>query len=217
MIKITKGEKPELLTNNADAWRDELLGYISRSEKPPQSLKNKYNQPSIKESLREESNSKCMYCESNIKHITPEHIEHIKPKAKYPELTYEWDNLGLACPVCNMNKSDLYDAACTFINPYHESPDEFLMAVGPLIYARPGQPRGEITEKVLQLNRTELVEKRVERISAIRNLVEKYENQQSDLLKKIILNEIQIEIGKDKEYSLIANALIKIIGVEVAA
>lgn len=217
MIRISKGGKPEILTANAHTWREELLGYIERGETPSQSLKNKYNHSSIKESLREESNSKCMYCESGIKHITPEHIEHIKPKSKFPELAYEWDNLGLSCPVCNMNKSDLFDTECAFINPYDDSPDEFLMAVGPLIYARPGKPRGEITEKVIKLNRTELVEKRIERISAIRHLVEKYENQQSYLLKNLILNEIIIEIGSDKEYSLVANALIKIIGVELAA
>lgn len=215
MIKIIKGNIPSILEVNADAWRDELLGFVERDKKPPKTLKNKYNDISVKNFLREESNSKCMYCESKIKHITPEHIEHIKPKSKFPELAYEWDNLGLSCPVCNMNKRDVFDVNCAFINPYIDSPDDFLMAVGTFIYARPGQVRGEITEKVIELNRTELVEKRLERISAIRNLVEKYEIQQSDILKNLILNEIRIEIGKDKEYSFIANALIKIIGIKV--
>ncbi|MBF4428008.1 HNH endonuclease, partial [Vibrio anguillarum] len=126
--------------------------------------------------LKDESFAKCMYCESVVGHVAHEHIEHIKPKsvAKYPEYTFEWDNLGLACPVCNMNKSDIYDDKLPFINPYIDEPSDFFVAAGPCIFSKSGVRRAELTEKILKLNRPELIEQRLERIEYIRELVDKY-------------------------------------------
>ena len=55
---------------------------------------------------------KCAYCETKIKPVSTEHIEHFRPKAKitnvnangYYWLGYEWSNLLLACPSCNGKK-----------------------------------------------------------------------------------------------------------------
>ncbi|QZE15116.1 HNH endonuclease [Halosquirtibacter laminarini] len=33
-------------------------------------------------------------------------IEHLLPKAKYPDLKYDWKNLFLVCPYCNGRKSN---------------------------------------------------------------------------------------------------------------
>ena len=111
MVKINKLAEPNILTLNKVNWTTDLLGFINRNEKVPPSISSRYNQDDIKKTLRDECNNKCMYCESTIAHVSYEHIEHIKPKAKtkFPELTYEWTNLGLSCPICNMNKGDEYD------------------------------------------------------------------------------------------------------------
>lgn len=37
------------------------------------------------------------------------HVDHIKPRSKYPELELDLDNLQLLCKECNLGKSDHYE------------------------------------------------------------------------------------------------------------
>lgn len=213
MIKLEKGNKPQILANNDTNWTNELLGFIQRNEKVPAAVSSRYNHPDVKESLKSEVKYKCMYCESKVSHVSYEHIEHIKPKAKdkYPELTFDWGNLGIACPICNMNKSDEYDPNFPFLNPYIDNPSDYLFATGPYVFGKPGQGRGKLTEKFIKLNRISLVEQRLERIDAIRQLMDSYENEQNPMMKKIIYKEILVELGEDKPYSFVLNSMVKII------
>lgn len=215
MIKLNKGAEPQILLDNSINWRNELLGYIKRNEKVPSAVSNRYNNSQVKASLKEEVKSKCMYCESKVSHVSYEHIEHVKPKAKdmYPELTFDWNNLGLACPVCNMNKSDEYDPNLPVLNPYIDQPNNFLFATGPYVFGKPGQARGKLTEKLLELNRVDLIEQRLERMEAIRLLMDSYENEKNPTLKKIIYKEIIRELEENREYSFVINSMVNIVGV----
>ena len=45
---------------------------------------------------------KCCYCEDYIPDSGQgKHVEHFRPKSKFKELTYDWNNLLLACAACN--------------------------------------------------------------------------------------------------------------------
>lgn len=214
MVSLKKGSEPDILKMNKAKWTKKLLGYIAKGKKIPKTLAKNYNQKEVKEALKSESMNKCMYCESNVSHVTHEHIEHIKPKAKdkFPELTFEWTNLGLACPICNMNKDSDYDNSTPFINPYIDNPIDNFIAMGHFIYNKPNRPRAELTNRTLELNRPELIEKRKERIESIIRLIERYYILPEGDLKVALLEEIYIEIGIDKPYSMctksIVNALI---------
>ena len=112
-----------------------------------------------------------MYCESKVSHIDFAHVEHIKPKAwdKFPELEFIWDNLGYACAKCNNEKSDKYFDDAPFINPYAEEPSEFVFFFGPLMFHRNGGERGEISVKEINLNRPELIERRMKKMKKLNN------------------------------------------------
>jgi 5-methylcytosine-specific restriction endonuclease McrA len=45
----------------------------------------------------------CVLCGSKQKL----HVDHIKPRSKYPELQYKLDNLQILCSDCNLGKSNL--------------------------------------------------------------------------------------------------------------
>jgi len=49
--------------------------------------------------------NECMKCGAKPE-IKDLHVDHIKPKSKYPELTYEMSNLQLLCKKCNFEKSN---------------------------------------------------------------------------------------------------------------
>jgi uncharacterized protein (TIGR02646 family) len=209
MIRINKSNEPAILQNNKTAWTTELLGFIGRNEKVPDNVSNRYNNDEVKTLLKNDCKNKCMYCESLVSHVSYEHIEHIKPKAKtkFPDLTFEWSNLGLACPVCNMNKGDEFDANLPFINPYIEDPSLFIFALGHIIYHKPGNQRGEVTKRLLKLNRPELIERRFERLESIFRLIDKYHSETNPILKQAIGEEIEIEVQDDKPYSLCAKSI----------
>lgn len=211
MIQLSKNGEPPILSANKATWTAELMDYIQRGEKVPSSVSNRYNNPEVKESLRKESNSKCIYCESNVQHITYEHIEHLKPKAKdkYPELTFEYENLGLSCPKCNMNKGSEYDENLPYLNPFVDNPENHFKAVGALIWALPGDRRAKLTEIDIELNRPELLEVRLERLNSIRSLVEIYNQETNPRLKQSLKKEIETEISEDKPYSFVASKLVE--------
>lgn len=53
---------------------------------------------------------KCMMCGmSPKKHGIVVHVDHIKPRSKYPSLSLDFNNLQILCEDCNLGKSNKYD------------------------------------------------------------------------------------------------------------
>lgn len=55
-----------------------------------------------------ESNGYCMCCGVSSKHAQL-HVDHIKPRSKYPELELEFTNLQVLCLDCNLGKSNKFE------------------------------------------------------------------------------------------------------------
>lgn len=143
---------------------------LNAGNKPSDTVANRYNHPEIKTALEKETHEKCAYCESKIKHISYGDIEHILPKNRdaRPDLYVEWANLTLSCEQCNRSgKRTYYNPKLSLVNPYTDAPEDFLHDIGPLVMPIPGNDRAIVTEKVLKLNRSTLVERRTERIMMV--------------------------------------------------
>lgn len=73
---------------------------------------SRYGHDDVREQLDELYHGKCCYCESTIRPVSPEHVEHYRPKAEisgvnnsgYYWLGNEWENLMIICPSCNGRK-----------------------------------------------------------------------------------------------------------------
>ena len=53
---------------------------------------------------------KCMMCgESPKEHGIVIHVDHIKPRSKYPKLSLDFNNLQLMCAACNLGKGNKYE------------------------------------------------------------------------------------------------------------
>jgi hypothetical protein len=167
-----------------------------------------YADPVNKDGLRKSTSGKCMYCESKVEHISYAHIEHIKPKAKFPELEFEWDNLGFSCQVCNTNKGQKYDETMPFINPYNENPEEHIVFFGFFIFPKRGSERGEYTITELQLNRAGLIDKRKDRIEKLNLMINAAFRTANKSLHIQAIAEIKKEAEKDKEYSAMVKSIL---------
>jgi len=204
MIKISKLEEPEVLKNNKDSWTLQFLTLHSSGETIPNGLKNKYKHHQIKGKIMVETHNKCAYCESRIPHVSFGDIEHISPKSYRPDLIFEWSNLTYSCEQCNRTrKRDYYNPEDPLINPYEDDPRDHLTAHGPFISHRIGDRKGELTQKILELNRTDLLAKRLEKIQTIEMLVDKWASEDNPEYKKILEQELWKEAGDDAEYAFI--------------
>lgn len=201
MIKMTKGEEPKILYDNSKKWTAEILSHIAKKTKPKPSLVTKYRHKKIKKALITETHGKCVYCESKILHIHHGDVEHILPKAIYANKTFDWNNLTLACEICNQNKSDRDPNFENIINPYGEFPEEHLFFSGPIIFTF--TQKGQNTEVILDLNRTALLEKRKERLTRAFNIIKNVVDETKPLeVRKIIYNDfVKNEISSGSEYS----------------
>jgi uncharacterized protein (TIGR02646 family) len=169
-----------------------------------------YADPINKDALRKSAFGKCMYCEGKIEAISYAHIEHIKPKAKekFPELKFEWDNLGFSCQICNTNKGEKYDELIPFINPYNENPECFIIFVGFFVFPKQGSERGEYTITKLQLNRAGLIDARKERIEKLVMMINAAYRTSNKSLRDQVIAEVKKEAEKDKEYSAMVKSVL---------
>lgn len=179
----------------------------------PEALANDdYKHKDNKDALRRAGFDKCMYCESKISHIDYAHVEHIKPKAdgKYPELEYEWNNLGYSCSRCNMAKGEKYSEATPYINPYEEEPEGFIFSCGAFLFAKMGDERGDLTITDIKLNRPDLIEKRQGRIDEVAKATPVCFRTRDVTLRRNALEALKAEALQDKEYSLVIKTFLRV-------
>jgi len=175
---------------------------------PAALAKRNYKDPTNKEALRKSTAGKCMYCESKIEHDSYAHVEHIKPKKKFSELEFAWDNLGFSCQICNTNKGEKYDESTPFINPYNENPEDHIVFFEFYVYPRRGSKRGEYTIKELDLNRGNLVDRRKERFYKLEILLKAAKHTPEDSLRNQIITILKTDADKDKEYSAMVKSVL---------
>ena len=215
LIKIVKGAKPQILKEHAQQWTADYLTALEKIGSAPDSIKNRYQNPEIKAALITETHGKCAYCESKIKAVSYGDIEHILPKNKNarPDLFAEWTNLTLACEICNRtNKKNYYNPDDPLINPIEDDPSDFLIAFGPFFCQSPGQRKGALTIKILDLNRTDLVERRKEKIEKLLPLIDLWKNETNATYKALLFSQIKQESEANSEYSFTINTYLECIG-----
>lgn len=167
MISLTKTVCPQILQDNAETWRDELMAVKNAGGEPSRAQKNRYNHRQVKDAVIAETSEKCAYCESKIRHIDDGDIEHIIPKTPHPERSFDWDNLTLACTICNRFKDDYTVTPATpeeLINPYTDNPSDHFLFHKEILTPVPESLRAHKTEEVIRLNRNALVEKEERRL-----------------------------------------------------
>lgn len=126
MKNVIRTPIPESLRKKSARWKKTLLTKIAEMHgdvsSVPGTFFKKYNQQDVKDSLKKMYNQCCCYCEGPVGVVDFPHIEHKKPKKIFPEETYEWDNLHLACEQCNVPKGDQYDNQNPILDSVEDNP-----------------------------------------------------------------------------------------------
>lgn len=121
---------------------------------------------------------RCMYCESSEGVA----VDHFRPRASYPERTFDWPNLLWACSNCNSNhKRDQFPLGTTgqplLIDPTAVDPSRHLQ-LSPTTGRYVGRTaEGRESVKVFGLNRASLCQGRRDAVAAAKALVVHYDQQ----------------------------------------
>jgi len=166
MIGVCRGPAPDVLTRNRRKWLDAWR----KAGRPAQKAAalSKYKHDQVSDALHDLFHSKCAYCEVKTEASDWGNIEHYRPKSRFPELAFDWDNLLWACSRCNSGcKGDEFPEASDggpVLNPCDDEPTEHLVfdldPVAELANVYGETTRGQTTVEVLQLNRPDLRKER---------------------------------------------------------
>ena len=174
MIVVTRSAKPSVLDRKEQVWLAAVRRAATNTER--ENAVNKYRHKHIKDALKAMFHGKCAFCESKIEHVSDAHIEHYRPKSKFPDLTFAWNNLLLACGQCNSTKykGDKFpesNADGPYVDPCTDNPEDhfqfFYDAKTKLASVYGKTARGATTERDLGLNRPDLRTYRSKRVEML--------------------------------------------------
>jgi uncharacterized protein (TIGR02646 family) len=162
-----------------------------------------YGAKSVKNALIKAQTGKCAFCESQIRHIDHGDVEHYRPKGGirqsghdpleqpgYFWLAYVWENLFLACALCNQSfkrnlfpladpnsraRSHLDDLAAEqplLIHPGDEDPTSLIGFREEMAFPIDDDPRASSTIEIVGLNREELAEFRLDHLAPFKLLLQ---------------------------------------------
>lgn len=208
MIRLSKAQLPQELQELLADRTSRFLDLLAAGQPIPDGIADSYRDRRIKLLLRTETADKCAYCESKVPHIDHGDVEHIVPKAVRPELRFSFDNLTYACSVCNGKKGAFHNEQTPLLNPYVDDPQDHLVAVGPMVMRRPTSDRGLVTQRVLDLNRGALVERRAERLEAVGSLMDQIARTSNVAIRQVLLDQVNQESLQDKEYAFVVRGYV---------
>ncbi len=109
--------------------------------------------------LKKEQKNVCCYCEKGVTPGNDSHLEHIRPRDKFPKLKHDYRNLLVSCQtpgICGKAKGNKFNE--NFIVPTEKNPEEYLTySIDGQIKAIDDNNKGIETIDILNLNAPKLV------------------------------------------------------------
>ncbi|WP_353570628.1 retron system putative HNH endonuclease [Candidatus Albibeggiatoa sp. nov. BB20] len=211
MIKITRTPEPDILKQNKQQWTQTLVDLIDEHgsyANIPNNEKNNaiqhYRHEEIKQDIQAFSYDKCVYCESKISHVASSHIEHFYPKSLYPQGTFDWENLFLACPSCNQSKGNFDTKQNLIVNPAKDNPEDFFIYRDLMLEPIPDSPDKQKSQQTItacDLNRVVLVRQTAEIYCQLLDNKERLSESLSEYF------ELKKDFAKEKRLLRIRNAV----------
>lgn len=144
----------------------------------------------------------CIYCaisEARFGGIRNFHVEHFRPKVKFPKLENDISNLYLACAICNVLKCDDWPCDPAIDHSLAAYPDpsaadyNLLLTVSPTTYElNSATIAGKYVIERILLNRAQLIVER--RLAATLKLLNEFETWVDAQLKHMTVEEMEVTI-----------------------
>jgi uncharacterized protein (TIGR02646 family) len=181
MHTVVRNAPPESLVHKHREWTTLLRANADIQDN--WDCLDKNTKGDIKAALKEMYQGCCCYCEGKVELTSYLHIEHFKPKSRYKNLCYDYNNLHYCCERCNITKGTKYSTR--MFSPTTHKPEQFIEYVGETACGKDTGGRGAYMIEVLKLNeRRELKDERAK-------IVRDFEARKLDInisLERIIRN-----------------------------
>ena len=191
---------PGILATKGKDKKDKLIDEYNNGKREFTFDTRLYGSTAVKDELIRLQHGKCCFCESDITHISHGDIEHYRPKAGWVQgtetlnkpgyywLAYDWDNLLLACEICNRSYKKNYfplqdntkralshndnieNEDPLFLHPVNDDPEEHIGFNEEVPVSINGSSQGNTTIDKVGLDRPILNERRREKLSIIKQL-----------------------------------------------
>ncbi|HEX7634434.1 MAG TPA: retron system putative HNH endonuclease [Noviherbaspirillum sp.] len=107
MRKFCRTDEPDCLKEKAAILTEKFVA--ARKENPSA----RFNWPNggyetIRSKLLEMTQYHCAFCDGPFSE-SRETVEHFRPKSRFPELAYRWENLFPCCDACQSAKGEKFD------------------------------------------------------------------------------------------------------------
>ncbi|MBJ8369107.1 hypothetical protein [Citrobacter cronae] len=217
MIKIIRGNEPDVLIANKVTWTQGLLDEVEKYQgydNIPDDIKKKvtshYRNEHIKNVLFSTSHDKCAFCEC----IPSEggnyvQVEHFHPKSEYPSECFEWVNFLPCCGICNNNKGILDTKNVEILNPYDDEIEGAFSVSYLKILPNAQNQKAINTEREISLNSDRLIVSRVGILMKLQIQTEEIRQWIDVLLESDTDRKYQIRINKLKDKINTVEAFIK--------
>jgi uncharacterized protein (TIGR02646 family) len=221
MIRVLRPEQaPRVLRERGQRTTEQNENAFEAGTRTFEFDSSLYGSRSVKQALIGAQHGKCAFCEAKIRHIDHGDVEHLRPKGGFRQsaedelqqpgyfwLAYAWDNLFLACSLCNQSfkrnlfplvnparraRSHLDDLAAEeplLIDPSKDDPATLIGFRQEVAFPIDDQPRARISIEILGLNRVELAEHRLDRlrkIRVLRDLVHRFANNTDETTQQLL-------------------------------
>jgi uncharacterized protein (TIGR02646 family) len=202
MIRVNKPERaPRILRERGQRSTETNQQAFENGQRDFDFDSSLYGAKSVKNALIMAQHGKCAFCESQIRHISHGDVEHFRPKGGvrqsdaepleqpgYFWLAYVWENLFLACQLCNQSfkknlfpladparrarshLDDLGAEAPMLIHPGDEEPTVLIGFREEIAFPINDDPRARTTIEMVGLNREAMADQRLDRLKPYRLL-----------------------------------------------
>jgi uncharacterized protein (TIGR02646 family) len=164
MIRVERGPAPDSFAARAVDWH----GRFEEARRRNPELTAGQFWSSVRAQVRADAQAlyaafhgKCAYCEAKMAHVSSPHVEHYRPKNKFPDRVFDWQNWLLSCGRCNDRKWAHFpdcDGQPCLLDPTAEDPSMHLDFSGARVLGK--THRGEETIKLVGLDRSPLEDER---------------------------------------------------------
>lgn len=111
MRKLERPAEPDCLHAGAPGWTQDYLAGRERNAAHPFRWRSDACYREIRNRLAAMTQTHCAFCDGRIGVESRETVEHFRPKSRFPELAYAWDNLFPCCDLCQSMKREQFDPA----------------------------------------------------------------------------------------------------------
>ena len=216
MHRVRRNDPGKRLSNLLEKWKKQLTDIINTADdniKTSEIVSDFWSgrgKETLKRELIKMMGSCCCYCENHVR-FSAAHIEHRLPKSKFPDLTFDYNNLHYSCSVCNTKKLDKHDEKNPVLDTCKDAVEEHIVPDDVLPYRfKFLTPRAITTDRFVNLNDEELLELRRKVYQDIQELIRDIHDDNIELERRDEKKRILMEKARHgSRFCSVARAVIK--------